>query len=155
MLTGRKPAPGNICGHGGIGRLGGFRFHCESVQVRVLLPAPNKTERSFDLSFLFGTIRTRTHLYATCQWQVAVRRSRRRTLLIYNRIPHPLPLDSPWILPNPGVSFCFHRFSGWFCAKSERRIFCFPCVFPYQLTDPPPSATKSPHHMPRSIRLHP
>ena len=29
-----------ICGHGGIGRLGGFRFHCESVQVRVLLPAP-------------------------------------------------------------------------------------------------------------------
>ena len=31
-----------ICGHGGIGRLGGFRFHCESVQVRVLLPAPKQ-----------------------------------------------------------------------------------------------------------------
>ena len=30
------------CGHGGIGRLGGFRFHCESVQVRVLLPAPKQ-----------------------------------------------------------------------------------------------------------------
>ena len=29
-----------ISGHGGIGRLGGFRFHCVSVQVRVLLPAP-------------------------------------------------------------------------------------------------------------------
>ena len=34
-------------GHGGIGRLGGFRFHCESVQVRVLLPAPNKVD-NFD-----------------------------------------------------------------------------------------------------------
>ena len=32
----------SICGHGGIGRLGGFRFHCDSVQVRVLLPAPNQ-----------------------------------------------------------------------------------------------------------------
>ena len=29
-----------ICGRGGIGRLGGFRFLCESVQVRVLSPAP-------------------------------------------------------------------------------------------------------------------
>ena len=37
----RKEA-NRICGHGGIGRLGGFRFHCESVQVRVLLPAPTK-----------------------------------------------------------------------------------------------------------------
>ena len=34
-----------ICGHGGIGRLGGFRFHCESVQVRVLLPAPKRNGR--------------------------------------------------------------------------------------------------------------
>ena len=42
----------SICGHGGIGRLGGFRFHCESVQVRVLLPAPKK-ERPKGLSF-FG-----------------------------------------------------------------------------------------------------
>ena len=32
----------SLRGHGGIGRLGGFRFHCESVQVRVLLPAPNQ-----------------------------------------------------------------------------------------------------------------
>ena len=39
----RKEA-NRICGHGGIGRLGGFRFHCESVQVRVLLPAPTKKE---------------------------------------------------------------------------------------------------------------
>ena len=23
----------------------------------------------------------------------------------FHRIPHPLPLDSPWILPNPGASF--------------------------------------------------
>ena len=29
-----------ICGRGGIGRLGGFRFLCESVQVRVLSSAP-------------------------------------------------------------------------------------------------------------------
>ena len=36
-----------ICGRGGIGRLGGFRFLCESVQVRVLSPAPNKHD-SFD-----------------------------------------------------------------------------------------------------------
>ena len=28
------------CGRGGIGRLGGFRFLCVSVQVRVLSPAP-------------------------------------------------------------------------------------------------------------------
>ena len=34
----------------------------------------------------------RTHLNAICQWHIAVRRSRRRTLLINNRIPHPLPL---------------------------------------------------------------
>ena len=26
------------------------------------------------------------------------------------RISHPLPLDSPWIIPNPGVSFSLHRF---------------------------------------------
>ena len=38
----RHPAQYPIRGHGGIGRLGGFRFHCESVQVRVLLPAPTK-----------------------------------------------------------------------------------------------------------------
>ena len=46
MGTGKRPlrfpTEYPIRGHGGIGRLGGFRFHCESVQVRVLLPAPNQ-----------------------------------------------------------------------------------------------------------------
>ena len=41
-----------LCGHGGIGRLGGFRFHCESVQVRVLLPAPRKERPRWGRSFL-------------------------------------------------------------------------------------------------------
>ena len=41
--SGRKLAIfaiGSLCGRGGIGRLGGFRFLCVSVQVRVLSPAP-------------------------------------------------------------------------------------------------------------------
>ena len=67
--------PGNICGHGGIGRLGGFRFHCESVQVRVLLPAPNKKER-LCLSFLFGRHRTRTHVYASVRLTLAATSSK-------------------------------------------------------------------------------
>ena len=41
-----------ICGRGGIGRLGGFRFLCESVQVRVLSPAPNQYNPN--LVFLSG-----------------------------------------------------------------------------------------------------
>ena len=53
----RKEA-NRICGHGGIGRLGGFRFHCESVQVRVLLPAPRKG-RPEGLPFLGVANRTR------------------------------------------------------------------------------------------------
>ena len=53
----RKEA-NRICGHGGIGRLGGFRFHCESVQVRVLLPAPRKG-RPEGLPFLGAGNRTR------------------------------------------------------------------------------------------------
>ena len=51
----RKEA-NRICGHGGIGRLGGFRFHCESVQVRVLLPAPYRvliTDLGYEHSILF------------------------------------------------------------------------------------------------------
>ena len=40
-----------FCGHGGIGRLGGFRFHCFGVQVRVLLPAPY---RVFITDFSYG-----------------------------------------------------------------------------------------------------
>ena len=46
-----------IRGHGGIGRLGGFRFHCVSVQVRVLLPAPkigDPRQRVADLLFHFN-----------------------------------------------------------------------------------------------------
>ena len=39
--TGR-PKSNKICGCGGIGRLGGFRFLCVSVQVRVLSPAPKR-----------------------------------------------------------------------------------------------------------------
>ena len=31
-----------VCGHGEIGIHDGFRFHCESVQVQILLPAPCK-----------------------------------------------------------------------------------------------------------------
>ena len=31
-----------ICGYGGIGRHAGFRFPWETVQVQVLLPAPNQ-----------------------------------------------------------------------------------------------------------------
>ena len=44
-----------ICGRGGIGRLGGFRFLCESVQVRVLSPAPKK-EGAKAPSFLVRTV---------------------------------------------------------------------------------------------------
>ena len=38
------PAPSRrpICGYGGIGRHDGFRFHWATVQVQVLLPAPNQ-----------------------------------------------------------------------------------------------------------------
>ena len=67
-----------ICGHGGIGRLGGFRFHCESVQVRVLLPAPKQRHPEGCLLFLISIRRTRTHLNGTVRWTVACRRSRRR-----------------------------------------------------------------------------
>ena len=51
MGTGKRPlrfpTEYPIRGHGGRGRLGGFRFHCESVQVRVLLPAP-RSHPDFD-----------------------------------------------------------------------------------------------------------
>ena len=39
------------------------------------------------------------------------------------RIPHPLPLDSPRILRNPGVSFYSLRFWGADCSESQKRIF--------------------------------
>ena len=38
--AGSIPVTCSKCGYGGIGRHDGFRFHCESMQVRVLLSAP-------------------------------------------------------------------------------------------------------------------
>lgn len=71
--TGRN----RICGHGGIGRLGGFRFHCESVQVRVLLPAPIIKGGALASPFIIGNrYRTRTDLNATVQWTVAATSSK-------------------------------------------------------------------------------
>ena len=61
-----------ICGRGGIGRLGGFRFLCESVQVRVLSPAPNIKEGAIapSLIFMSGKDGTRTHRSGTVRWTV-------------------------------------------------------------------------------------
>ena len=45
------------------------------------------------------------------------------------RIPHPIHHR------NPGVSFYSFRFGCSECSEFQRRIFVFPYVFPYQLTD--------------------
>ena len=51
--TGRQAKKFHICGCGGIGRLIGFRFQRESVQVRVLSSAPNKKGKAFAFPFLY------------------------------------------------------------------------------------------------------
>ena len=43
-----------ICGYGGIGRRARFRILCSFVQVRPLLPAPNKRRYATACRFLFG-----------------------------------------------------------------------------------------------------
>ena len=43
--TVQAPPRRQTCGYGGIGRHDGFRFHWETVQVQVLLPAPHRRGR--------------------------------------------------------------------------------------------------------------
>ena len=106
-------------GHGGIGRLGGFRFHCESVQVRVLLPAPDKktvTERWLFFYLRVGS-RTRTHLNASVRGTLACRRLDGGNTIIFFPAGRKC-ISSPVARTNKGNSEWYIRCSLYFLLLS-------------------------------------
>ena len=87
------------CGRGGIGRLGGFRFLCESVQVRVQSPAPLEKGRLRPSFFCWYGNRTRTHLNPDVRWTSGATSSKTGGILTFaqsangNRVLSPAPIE--------------------------------------------------------------
>jgi len=76
-------------------------------------------------------------LNAICRWHIAATSSKTGGFLDFCPFLRVKMLSNPssGFLRNPGVSFCSLRFWCSECSESQKRIFVFPYVFPYQLTD--------------------